>query len=1092
MAALLSSTLLTSVLVALPTSTAMAALVPAAGPVIIDNGVIQLGINPTAELNVGGGTPSSGGTSYVGLRYLPTNAESTAPGCLCEGWGAADAISGSTGYANQAAGTANLEVISFDVDDLQTQAISVVHVLDRDGSAALEVTHDYHPSPITENLYEVSVTIRNLTLEIVDPRYRRVMDWDIEPTAFSEYSTIDGSLSANLLYSSNDGFTSSDPLGGPSDLGETGFFIDAGPDDHGALFDFGFDPLGANESVSFTIFYGATGPTSDPALNAEENAIEAVSRVGAEVWSFGQPSSSEPTVGDPNTFIFAFSGVGGLPSAGGDARPPVLMSVFGTRMSTADTEDFLVRLRNIGDGDALDGELVVTTDLPVTGGSDPRTIGTIAGRTEASSTFQLDLPESSCADQVFPTTFTFTYSDGIESVQRQASFDIVVPGSCGTIEGRVSDFDSGLPIVAASVTACPAGPRTTLTGCLTVSSGEGGLYALVDLADGTWDLQAFPPADDTDTLPVSFPGIELTASGRTIDLLLGGPSGPPPGTSITPATSWSSGPYPTVYWHDELQLRHEGCPVAAVTYQIRQGRIDPDTGRPVDLVRSGEMPEGEPGIYVATIDALYPLHGYTKIYIDVDCPDPTPDAVLGFDIYIDPSGTVVDDLGRPVDGATVTLYRSDDAAGPFTIVPDGSTIMSPANRTNPDITGADGFFQWDTLAGYYEVRATKTGCTSGTTGVLPVPPPQLDLVIRIDCGGSAGGSSPADGPLRTRDEADATVAQGNSLSTLDDDGQAIASNPIVTTVKVPATGRVTIGETAKGSAPDGWKALPVLAKITSPTSPGSPIVLTFRIDGSLLPAGESAATVAVFRNGIALPRCGDAAPPCIRSASMEGDDAVLVVETPEASDWTFGTPAFSSIAALCSSSYESRFRDVDASNTHGTAINCLTAKEIIRGKSADRFDPHGTLTRGQVASLVVRTLAVGGRPLPAGPDAFTDDNGSTHEDAINRLAAAGLIKGVAHGRFEPASSMTRGQSASLLAKAYTFTTGRTPVGPDAFSDDNGSVHEAATNALAQMGIVVGRSAEVFGGGDKLTRAQSASLIGRFASRLVAERQLLID
>ncbi|MCX7594124.1 MAG: hypothetical protein N2235_10250, partial [Fischerella sp.] len=70
-------------------------LVNNADAAIISNGTIQLGVNQEGHLNVPGGTPSSGsGTTSVGLRFLPTNADGTAPGCLCEGWGVADAESG--------------------------------------------------------------------------------------------------------------------------------------------------------------------------------------------------------------------------------------------------------------------------------------------------------------------------------------------------------------------------------------------------------------------------------------------------------------------------------------------------------------------------------------------------------------------------------------------------------------------------------------------------------------------------------------------------------------------------------------------------------------------------------------------------------------------------------------------------------------------------------------------------------------------------------------------------------------------------------------------------------------------------------------
>lgn len=273
---------------------------------IVDNGTVQLGVHDIGNLNVPGGPPSSGtGTSSVGLRYLPTGAESTAPGCLCEGWGVADALSSVTGYANEAAGTSdNLNVVSF--TSTASTAVSVVDILDDSSKPALRVTQDYHPAGGTANLYEVSVKIENLSSSPIDARYRRVMDWDIEPTAFNEFSTVQGGNSTALLYDSNNGFAPADPLSGPSDLGQTGNFTDAGPNDHGALFDFGFGMVDPGDSKSFKIYYGAAGTEAD--------ALGALATVGAEVYSLGQPNTPDgPTLGTPNTFIFAFAGVGGTP-----------------------------------------------------------------------------------------------------------------------------------------------------------------------------------------------------------------------------------------------------------------------------------------------------------------------------------------------------------------------------------------------------------------------------------------------------------------------------------------------------------------------------------------------------------------------------------------------------------------------------------------------------------------------------------------------------------------------------------------------------------------------------------------------------------
>lgn len=272
-------------------------------PAIVDNGTIKLGINREGHLNVPSDTVSPDGTSGVGLRYLPTGAEATAPGCECEGWGVADAILRTTGYANKSTdgGANNMSLVDF-----TSTASSVVSVVDIDspsGGSTFRVTHDYHPSTATPNLYEVDVTIQNTSPVTVDARYRRVMDWDIEPTAFSEYVTVNGGSSSALLFSSEDGFASANPLAGPSGA-RTGNFVDAGPDDIGALFDFGFGFLGPGESKEFNIFYGAAG--------TEEAAEAALGAAEAEVFSLAQPSTADgPTVGTPNTFVFGFSGVGG-------------------------------------------------------------------------------------------------------------------------------------------------------------------------------------------------------------------------------------------------------------------------------------------------------------------------------------------------------------------------------------------------------------------------------------------------------------------------------------------------------------------------------------------------------------------------------------------------------------------------------------------------------------------------------------------------------------------------------------------------------------------------------------------------------------
>jgi type IV pilus assembly protein PilY1 len=201
-------------------------------------------------------------------------------------------------------GIFNLTVDSFTATD--STATSVVSMTSMPG---LTVTHEYMPSAAA-NVFEAVVTIANGTDDgVTDVRYTRAMDWDIPPTEFEEYVTIGGTgTTANLLFSSDNGFASPDPLeGGRDDLagcGTTTDFTDCGAADHGAIFDFGFGDLAVGESLSFSIFYGATANEAD--------ALAALGTIGAELYSFGQSSDNGGQLsGEPATFIFAFSGVGG-------------------------------------------------------------------------------------------------------------------------------------------------------------------------------------------------------------------------------------------------------------------------------------------------------------------------------------------------------------------------------------------------------------------------------------------------------------------------------------------------------------------------------------------------------------------------------------------------------------------------------------------------------------------------------------------------------------------------------------------------------------------------------------------------------------
>ena len=147
-----------------------------------------------------------------------------------------------------------------------------------------------------------------------------------------------------------------------------------------------------------------------------------------------------------------------------------------------------------------------------------------------------------------------------------------------------------------------------------------------------------------------------------------------------------------------------------------------------------------------------------------------------------------------------------------------------------------------------------------------------------------------------------------------------------------------------------------------------------------------------------------------------------------------------------------RFWDDDDSIFEG-AIERFAAAGITQGCNPprnDRFCPDDYVTRGMMAAFLVRGLGL----TDQGSVDFIDDNGSTFEGAIEKLAAAGITEGCnppRNDRFCPNQYVTRGMMAAFLVRGL----GLTDQGSVDFIDDNGSQFESAIERLAAAGITQG-------------------------------------
>ena len=146
----------------------------------------------------------------------------------------------------------------------------------------------------------------------------------------------------------------------------------------------------------------------------------------------------------------------------------------------------------------------------------------------------------------------------------------------------------------------------------------------------------------------------------------------------------------------------------------------------------------------------------------------------------------------------------------------------------------------------------------------------------------------------------------------------------------------------------------------------------------------------------------------------------------------------------------------------------------------ERIRVAETDERARPGQDAVEDLAIASVPRTVGSDPDTEFSDVTeenvHRDNIVALANAGIILGFEDGTFGPSLNVTRGQLASILAR----TAGLDPASePYDFTDITGNVHAGNIQALADAGIISGFADGTFGPSLHVTRAQAASLIGRW-------------
>lgn len=173
-----------------------------------------------------------------------------------------------------------------------------------------------------------------------------------------------------------------------------------------------------------------------------------------------------------------------------------------------------------------------------------------------------------------------------------------------------------------------------------------------------------------------------------------------------------------------------------------------------------------------------------------------------------------------------------------------------------------------------------------------------------------------------------------------------------------------------------------------------------------------------------------------------------------------------------------------AAGAHGGAVDCLAWWDIGLG---DGFAAtNAPATRAEFAAVLSQKLERTGHPQGQPGETFDDVRGHAHRDAIDHLVGHGVIAGYADGTFRPDQTISRGQMAALLMRV-TVDVHELYVPPSTVRFEDvppGTTHHDSVALLVGAGITQGVTPTTYAPNGEVTRGQLATFSARVLSVVV--------
>ncbi|RXJ01687.1 pullulanase [Anaerobacillus alkaliphilus] len=191
---------------------------------------------------------------------------------------------------------------------------------------------------------------------------------------------------------------------------------------------------------------------------------------------------------------------------------------------------------------------------------------------------------------------------------------------------------------------------------------------------------------------------------------------------------------------------------------------------------------------------------------------------------------------------------------------------------------------------------------------------------------------------------------------------------------------------------------------------------------------------------------------------------------------------FSKYAVL---EFDKEFKDVKSGYWAHDVIKEMSAKHIVQGIDAENFAPTRNVTRAEFAALIVRALGI----EASSNDVTFKDIASTkwYASAVAAASQAGIVNGKSATRFAPEETISREEMATMIVRAYEYAQSQqlAEVNDATFTDlsNASSWSKDYINQAAHLGLVNGRANNRFAPLGFTQRAESVQVIANLLNLL---------